>query len=147
MLKTKLIHPEILEALARAGHGSKVLIADGNYPFSTTLGINATLVNLNLSPGVATCTQILEALVSAMPVEVATVMGYDKAGPHALSEDPPIWQEFRQILGAAGAPTQFEQIDRLDFYEVVRGEDTCLVIASGDQRIYANLLLTIGVVK
>ena len=35
MLKTRLLHPEILNALARAGHGSRVLIADGNYPFAT----------------------------------------------------------------------------------------------------------------
>ncbi|NLF56040.1 MAG: RbsD or FucU transport, partial [Candidatus Hydrogenedens sp.] len=30
MLKQRLTHPDILEALAAAGHGSKVLIADGN---------------------------------------------------------------------------------------------------------------------
>ena len=35
MLKYRLTHPEILAALAGAGHGSQVLIADGNYPFST----------------------------------------------------------------------------------------------------------------
>ena len=35
MLKGKLIHPEILDALGKAGHGSKILIADGNYPFAT----------------------------------------------------------------------------------------------------------------
>ena len=50
MLKNRLLHPDILAALGRAGHGSKVLIADGNYPFSTTLGPNAMLVSLNLSP-------------------------------------------------------------------------------------------------
>lgn len=147
MLKTTLIHPDILDVVARAGHGSKILIADGNYPSSTTLGENGSLVNLNLAPGVVTCTQILEALVSAIPIEVATIMGYDRTGPHALKEDPPIWSEFRQILERAGGPTEFEQIDRLEFYEVVRGPDVCLVIASADQRIYANLMLTIGVVK
>ncbi|MBH05614.1 MAG: transporter [Phycisphaeraceae bacterium] len=147
MLNTKLIHPDILEVLARAGHGSKVLIADGNYPASTTLGMNATLVNLNLAPGMVGCTDILKALVSTIPIEIATVMSYDKAGAHALEADPPIWSEFRQILGHHGGPTEFEFIDRLDFYEVVRGPDICLVIASGDQRIYANLMLTIGVVK
>ena len=35
MLKSHLLHPEILEALGRAGHSSKILIADGNYPFAT----------------------------------------------------------------------------------------------------------------
>jgi len=32
MLNSKLIHPEILQALAGFGHFSQVLIADGNYP-------------------------------------------------------------------------------------------------------------------
>jgi L-fucose mutarotase len=32
MLKHQLIHPKINEVLARAGHHSTILIADGNYP-------------------------------------------------------------------------------------------------------------------
>ena len=38
MLRSKLIHPKILEVLGRAGHHAKILIADGNYPASSTLG-------------------------------------------------------------------------------------------------------------
>ena len=34
MLKGKLIHPDIMAALALCGHGDKVLIADGNYPWT-----------------------------------------------------------------------------------------------------------------
>jgi D-ribose pyranose/furanose isomerase RbsD len=30
MLKSRLLHPEILEALGRAGHSSKILIADAS---------------------------------------------------------------------------------------------------------------------
>jgi RbsD / FucU transport protein family. len=36
MLKTRLLHPEILAALGEAGHGAQVLIADGNYPSRPT---------------------------------------------------------------------------------------------------------------
>ena len=61
MLKQQLLHGKILEVLARAGHHGKVLIADGNYPASSTLGPNAELVSLALSPGVVNCTQVLEA--------------------------------------------------------------------------------------
>jgi len=38
MLKTELIHPEILGILASAGHHAKILIADANYPASTKFG-------------------------------------------------------------------------------------------------------------
>ena len=45
MLKHELIHPKINEIIARAGHSSKILIADGNYPASTTLGPKAELAS------------------------------------------------------------------------------------------------------
>jgi L-fucose mutarotase len=37
-----------------------------------------------------------------------------------------------------------EQVDRFDFYDIVRSPDVGLVIATGEERLYANLLLTIG---
>ncbi len=146
MLKTSLIHPQILEALGRAGHGSKILIADGNYPFSTKLGPNAALVNLNLSPGVVNCTQALEALAASVPIEAAAVMETLKEGPYAMSEDPDIWADFRRILGSAGYTGKLEQIERFAFYDAAGTADVALTIATAEQRIYANLLLTIGVV-
>ena len=63
MLRHQLIHPEINYILGQAGHHGKILIADGNYPASSTLGPNAKLVSLNLSPGIVTCTQVLKALL------------------------------------------------------------------------------------
>lgn len=146
MLKGKLIHPHILEALGRAGHGSKVLIADGNYPFSTKLGPRAALVNLNLSPGLVSGTQALEALLTAIPVEAAAVMDTLKSGPYAMTTDPPIWNDFRQLLDAAGFKAPLQKIERMAFYDTAGADDVALTIATGEQRIYANLLLTIGVV-
>lgn len=147
MLKMKLLHPDILAALARAGHGSVVLIADGNYPFSTTLGKNARLVNLNLSPGIVDSCQVLEALVSVIPIESAAVMDTMKSGPYAMKAEPPIWKEFRNILQKAGFENDLEKIERFEFYETVKSDNVALTIATGEKRIYANLLLTIGVVK
>ena len=146
MLKTTLLQPDILEALGRAGHSSKVLIADGNYPFSTRLGRRAKLVNLNLSPGVVSCTQALEALVTAVPIEAAAVMQYATTGPYALDGDPPIWSEFRTILKGASFPGTLDSVERFAFYDAAGADDVALTIATADQRIYANLLLTIGVV-
>jgi L-fucose mutarotase len=142
MLKGKLIHPQILEALGRAGHGSQVLIADGNYPASTKLGPKATLVNLNLSPGLVSCTQVLEALVSAIQIESAAVM----AVPSSMKE-PEIWADFRKILNqATGQQLKLDEIERFKFYDTAETPNVALTIATGEQRIYANLLLTIGVV-
>ena len=146
MLKSQLLHPEILAALARAGHGSKILIADGNYPASTTLGPNARLVHLNLAPGKMTATEVLATLVTAIPVEQASVMDSLKSGPNATKEDPEIWSEFRKLLTTSGI-SELTKIERIAFYEASRQPDVALVIQTGEQRIYGNLLLTIGVVK
>lgn len=136
MLKTRLIHPHILEALAAAGHGSKVLITDGNYPASTQLGENAELVYLNLAPGKLNVTEVLDILLTAIPVEDAAVMEPDE-GP-----EPPIFQEFRSLLPSI----ELTKFNRFEFYEEAAGPDTCLQIVTGEQRIYANILLTLGVV-
>jgi len=135
MLKHTLIHPEILEAVGAAGHGSRILIADGNYPASTKLGINADLVYLNLTPGLPTVIDVLDALLTAIPIEAAHVM------EPADGSTPEIFAEFSSRLGDIA----LEGLDRFAFYEEAGGDDTCLLIVTGEQRIYANILLTIGV--
>ncbi len=146
MLRTPLQHPEILAALARAGHGSKVLIADGHFPAATTLGPNALLVHLNLAPGTLGATEILEVLVRTVAVEKAEVMATLKKGPYALKGEPPIWKSFRKALEPAGV-TKLDAIERHAFYDAARSPDVALVIQSGETAIYANLMLTLGVTR
>lgn len=136
MLKTTLLHPEILHALGQSGHGSKVLIADGNYPFNTGSNPDATHVYLNLRPGLVTVTDIMETLLTAIPVEALHVM------QTADGSEPSIYAEFRKL--APGM--ELHTVERFAFYDLSRGRDVSLVIASGDQRLYANIMLTVGVV-
>ncbi len=135
MLKTQLLHPEILEALGEAGHGAQVLIADGNYPLRTRSNQAARRVYLNLAPGMVSVTDVLKALVESIPVEAAHVMTPDSG------EEPAIFAEFRELL----PDMPLEAHGRFDFYDLARGSDLALAISTGEQRIYANLLLTIGV--
>jgi L-fucose mutarotase len=145
MLKHLLIHPKINEVLGRAGHHARVLIADGNYPASAKMGPHAELVCLNLMPGVVTCTQVLRALLSAVPVEAAHTMMYEKEGPYALQQDPPVWEQYRSEIRAAGLALQLEPIEKWEFYKAVETPDHVLTIQTGDQQRFANLLLSIGV--
>ena len=145
MLKHRLIHPKITEVLGRAGHHGLVLIADGNYPASSAIGPRAELVSLNLMPGVVTCTQALQAVLSAVPVERVNTMMYERTGPYALAEDPPVWTEYRRELKAAGLQLELEPIDKWDFYKAVATPDHVLTIQTADQQRFANVLLTIGV--
>ena len=144
MLLHTLIHPEISAALARAGHHAKVLIADGNYPASSKKGPNATVVCLNLMPGVVTCTQALQALLAAAPWEAVNTMMYERTGPYGLTADPPVWTEYRQALAAAKSPLQLEPIEKWAFYDAVATVDHVLTIQTAEQQGFANLLLTMG---
>ncbi len=147
MMKSQLLHPGICAALARAGHGSKVLISDGNYPHWTRRGPNAEVVYLNLAPGMLGVSDVLKTLLTAIPIEAADVMDTLKSGPYAMSGEPPIWDDFRQIFRAAQVNIELGKIERMAFYEAAGTPEVCLTIATGEQRIYANLLLTIGVVR
>jgi L-fucose mutarotase len=137
MLRTQLLQPDILAALGRLGHGSKVLIADGNFPFTTGANAEATFVFLNVRPGLVTVTDVLAPLVAIIPVEAAHVMQPHDGGT------PDIFHEFSALLPGL----ELERVERFAFYDLARTKDVGLVIATGEARIYANIMLTIGVVK
>ena len=53
----------------------------------------------------------------------------------------PIHDEFRAALPGV----EFGELSRWDFYEAARTEDVAIIVATGEQRLYGNLLLTVGV--
>ena len=136
MLSYTLTHPPLLRALAAAGHGSQVLLADGNYPAATAKPAGAEVIHLNLRPGLLSVTDVLHPLLEAVNFEAASVMALPDGGA------VPAHDEYRQLLGEQVA---FSVVERFAFYEAARGPDVAFVVATGDQRICANLLLTIGV--
>ena len=144
MLRHQLIHPKMNEVLARAGHHAKILIADGHYPASTKRGPNAELVCLNLSPGIVTASQVLRAVLSAVPVDHVNTMGIPADDPYARKGEPPVWNEFRQLVKAARLKLKLEPISKWDFYIAVESPDHVLTIQTGDQALWANVLLTMG---
>ena len=144
MLKHQLIHPRINEILGRAGHHATVLIADGNYPASTKKGPNAELVCMNLSPGIITCAQALRAVLSAVPIDQVNTMGIPADDPYAKFGESPVWAEYQRILKEAGLSLRLQSILKYDFYKAVESPDHVLTIQTGDQALWANVLLTIG---
>jgi L-fucose mutarotase len=138
VLKTPLLHPEILKALGGAGHGSRVLIADGNYPFNTEAPAAATRVFLNLRRGLVSVSDVLAVLVATIPIEAALLM------EPADGQTVPLHETLRGLLPAAATVTTRK---RLEFYGEAKSPATTLVIATGEERRFANVLLTIGVVR
>ncbi|MEI8196928.1 MAG: RbsD/FucU domain-containing protein, partial [Phycisphaerae bacterium] len=115
-------------------------------PFATKRGPNAQMVYLNFSPGQMSVTDVLVGIANTVPIELAEVMEPMKTGPYAMKNDPPIFEDFRKILQSRNKNLELTKVERFAFYEAAGTKDVCLTIATGEQRIYANILLTIGVV-
>lgn len=132
-----LLSPDLLFALASAGHGDRIAIVDANFPAAA---MARRLVPL---PG-ATATAALAAILSVLPVDtfepdpVAVMAVVDDPG-----QTPAAVAEFLRILAGAGiaAPTR---LPRHDFYRTAR--DAFAIIQTGERRLYGNILLTKGVV-
>jgi L-fucose mutarotase len=78
---------------------------------------------------------VLAAVLSAVDVEAAITMVPDDGTPVEIQA------EFARLLGEV----PIEPVLRFPFYDLARTPDTALVIATGEQRVYANVLLRIGV--
>ncbi|XCB29796.1 RbsD/FucU family protein [Arcanobacterium hippocoleae] len=138
MLYGAMTHPELLRALAAAGHGAKILIADGNYPYSVAAPPRCERISLNLAPGMLTVMDVLNVLKNTIPIEAAAIMVPAPGGPPL---DPQVHSDYRNALPGV----EFREIDRFRFYEEAADDYVAVLIATGDQRLYANIILTIGV--
>jgi len=140
MLKGTLIHPEMLAALGGMGHGSQVLITDGNFPHDTAPNPSAARVYLNLAPGVLTVSQVLDTLRAAIPVErIALMDPADDAEPRPAAH--------AELTANLPSDIAVDHITRFEYYEATQSSDVGLVVATADLRPYANVLITIGVVR
>ena len=58
---------------------------------------------------------------------------------------PDIWEEYKEILSASGEPFSIGHLERFAFYD--RAKTSFAVIASGEEALYANIILKKGVVR
>jgi L-fucose mutarotase len=138
MLKYGITHPPLLHELAQAGHGSRILLADSNYAFDAYAPPHATRIYLNFAPGLLAMKDVLTGILTAIPIEEAYGVLNDD------SEHPPITNLYREILPE---PIPFKRMNRFEFYELAQENRTTILIATGETRLYANLLLTVGFIN
>ncbi|MEA4934878.1 MAG: RbsD/FucU family protein [Lawsonibacter sp.] len=134
MLTGTCIHPGLMRVLSLLGHGDKILIADGNYPLSSKSG-EAEKIWLGLRPGQPTVTDVLETLQNVINIENAQVMD------PADGTMPEIFGEFEKMLGGM----ELGKLGRYEFYDACGEKSLRLAISTGEKRIFANILLTVGV--
>jgi L-fucose mutarotase len=133
-----LLTPDLLHALASAGHGDRLAIVDANFPAAANA---RRLVPL---PG-TDAAAALRAVLSVLPLDtfepdpavVMQVVGDAAAVPPAVAE-------FTEILrGAGGAPPA--ALPRHEFYAAAR--TAFAVVATGERRLYGNIIVTKGIVR
>ena len=135
MIKSEIIHPDLLQALAQCGHKANILIADANYSFLTNSSPRARIIYLNFSPGLISSVVILQKMLGYINIEKAVLMSCPD------DFDNTIAREYRTLLAES---TALEYVAREAFYALAKSPDTLLVVASGETRRFANILLTVG---
>jgi len=133
-----LLSPDLLHALASMGHGDEIVIADANFPAATHA---RRLVRM---PGVGAA-QVLDAILGVFPLddfaEHAVFTMQVVGDPDVI---PPAVQEFNTVLQRHGcAPAN--ALERFAFYQ--RAAQAFAIVASGDTRVYGNILLKKGVAR
>lgn len=142
MMRTGIMHPDLLAGLARLGHGSQVLVADALFPHATGANPDAPRVHLNLAPGLVGADDIIRLIAETVHVEAAAYMDSPDGASEPVKGYQALLADHRH---SGGQPISWQAIERFAFYDTCQAANVGLVIASGDVRPYANLLLTIGV--
>lgn len=139
MLKTinPLLTGELLAILSDMGHGDELVITDANFPAASAA---QRLVRL---PQIS-ATDTLEAVLSVFPLD--DFVDQPTAAMDAPGERPAIYADFADLSKAAeGREIGLELIDRFAFYD--RTKSAYAVIATGERRLYANIILKKGVLR
>ena len=143
MLKgiSKIVSPELIKTLCEMGHGDEIVIVDGNFPAET---FGKRVIRADGIGGA----EMLKAVLSLIPLDTYSdpnmilmrLMDCDKG-----KINPVIWNEYEKIAKAEDENVRIGNIDRFEFYD--RAKTAYAVIATGEEAVYANIILKKGVVK
>lgn len=132
-----LLGPDLLHALRSLGHGDEVVIADANFP-SHSLG--PRVIRLDGIDAVAAADAILTHLPLDTFVDAAAFRMEVVGDPTAV---PPICQTFAELVTNLAGPFEVRSLERFAFYE--RARQAAFIVATGERRLYGNLILKTGV--
>lgn len=134
-----ILSPELLKILMEMGHGDEIVIADGNFPAASVAQRLIRCDGHNVP-------EILDAILKLFPLDP-----YSKSQAVLMDLVPgdtvetPIWDEYKNIVKKhEPVNNNFENIERFAFYE--RAKKAYAVIATSEKALYANIILTKGVV-
>ncbi|WP_414470769.1 RbsD/FucU family protein [Microvirga sp. M2] len=135
-----LLSPELLMVLRSMGHGDDIAVVDANFPAAS---MARRLVRLD---GL-TATAVTDAILSVMPLDdfvPEAAWRMEVVGdPH---DEQPIFEELRAIIARReGTGFRLAALERFAFYE--RARSAFAIVATGEARLYGNIILKKGVVR
>jgi L-fucose mutarotase len=134
-----LLGPELLATLRSMGHGDEIALVDANFPAHAS---NARVIRLD---GVSV-TRALDAVLSVMPLDdFFPEAAWRMAVVDNPAQELPIFEEFRRTIARHARPeARLAVLERFAFYE--RARQAFAVVATGETRLYGNLLLKKGII-
>ncbi len=136
-----LLGPWLLSILRGMGHGDEIVIADANFPAQSTVSGN----RLVRADGID-APRMVAAIVSVLPLDdFGPAAAFRMAVVDRPDEVPPITVAFAAALAGGGYTGPIEAIERFAFYE--RAKKAFAIVATGETRLYGNLILKKGVVR
>jgi L-fucose mutarotase len=134
-----VLGPELLAALRAMGHGDEIVVADANFPAASTAR------RLCRSDG-ADAVRLVAAISAIMPLDdFVPAAAFRMSVVDRMDEAPPITAEFAAALAANGYAGPIEALERFAFYE--RARAAFAIVATGEMRLYGNLILKKGVIR
>ncbi|MGO4988139.1 L-fucose mutarotase [Gallicola sp. Sow4_E12] len=134
----KILSPELVKILMEMGHGDEIVLADGNFPSAR---IRQRVVRADGHK----CDELLKSILELFPLD-------SKYSPTQVflmevtpGDDykPEIWETYKETLETSEEDFSIGYIERFDFYE--RAKDAYAVVATGEDALYANIILKKGV--
>ncbi|HIX08349.1 MAG TPA: L-fucose mutarotase [Candidatus Borkfalkia faecipullorum] len=141
MLKNipKILSPDLLKILCEMGHGDELVIADGNFPAESC---GQRVVRADGHGGA----KMLEAVLSMIPLDTYAkenfVLMQVVEGDNVR---PTIWEEYKKIAAAKDPNVRAGFEERFAFYE--RAKKAYAIVATGEEAVYANIILKKGVIQ
>ena len=135
----KLLSPELVKTLMEMGHGDEIVLGDGNFPAETC---GQRVVRCDGLP----VPVLLDAILQLLPLDSyvdAPVMLMQTSAEDAFV--PAIWDTYQKTVAQYEPDAKIAEIERFAFYE--RAKAAYCVVATGEEAIYANIILKKGVVK
>ena len=132
------ISPDLLKIICEMGHGDEIVLADANFP-------SASMAQRLVRADGIEIPKLLSGILELFPLDQ-----YDSRNFILMEKcegdeaDVSVWSEYKNILNKYSPETQMSFMERFDYYE--RAKSAYAVVATGERRQYANIILKKGCV-